>query len=244
LKDAPWAFAPQRLRNELLRAHEAAKALRKTPASPEKIPDLTSKNVAEALKLFAEGMIKWSEKEWAQSAPQRAVQDSLLQKLQDGTLEACGVQFAPRQLRELEIIPDHFFRNAKVNWTEDKVTNFGVTYGVVRVQRRSPTASHTSTHKTLNVTADTSRSGLVKPSGQETGEANATPVDAQARALTPLKDHESAETRKKMGRPTVEMPLREVIRKLVATGQLRDKSRKEQFAIIRAAARAERPDCF
>jgi hypothetical protein len=51
-------------------------------------------------------------------------------------------------------------------------------------------------------------------------------------------------TRKKMGRPPVEKPLREVIRKLVAAGQLQGKSRKEQFAIIRAAARAARPDLF
>jgi hypothetical protein len=40
------------------------------------------------------------------------------------------------------------------------------------------------------------------------------------------------------------MPLREVIRKLVAAGQLQGKSRKEQFVIIGAAARAAHANLF
>jgi hypothetical protein len=51
-------------------------------------------------------------------------------------------------------------------------------------------------------------------------------------------------TRKKMGRPSVEKPLREVIRKLVEAGKLRRNSRKVQIAIIQEAARAEHPDLF
>jgi hypothetical protein len=63
------------------------------------------------------------------------MQEFLLQKLQEGKLQACGVQFAPKQLRELDIIPAHFFRRAKIDWAEDKITNFGATYGVVQVRR-------------------------------------------------------------------------------------------------------------
>jgi hypothetical protein len=51
-------------------------------------------------------------------------------------------------------------------------------------------------------------------------------------------------TRKKMGRPSVEKPLREVIQKLVAAGQLKGSSRKVQIAIIQAAARAAHPSSF
>jgi hypothetical protein len=231
LKDAPWEFAPQRLRNELLRAHEVAKALRKTPASPEKIPDLTPENVAEALKLFAEGMIKWSETEWARSAPQRAIQDSLLQKLQGGTLEACGVQFAPKQLRELEIIPDHFFRKAKVNWAEGKVTNFGVTYGVVLVRRRSSATSHASTQKALNVTSDASRSALAKPADREVGNVNATSGDTQTRALAPPTDRESTEgQRRKPGPVSGEAAVIAAYEKLLQKEGLREGiTRKEIY---------------
>jgi hypothetical protein len=62
--------------------------------------------------------------------------------------------------------------------------------------------------------------------------------------VSPIQASVPPATQKKMGRPPVEKPLREVIRKLVAAGQLQGKSRKEQFAIIRAAARAARPDLF
>jgi hypothetical protein len=107
LKNARWAFASKRLRDEWARARKAAARTRKISTSPESVQK--PENVAEAVKLFAEGMSKWAEQEWVRSAPQRAMQDSLLQKLRDGNLEACGVQFAPKQLREVEIIPDHFF---------------------------------------------------------------------------------------------------------------------------------------
>jgi hypothetical protein len=228
LKNAPWAFAPQRLRDEWVRAREAEKRTRKTSITPESIQK--PENIAEAFKLFAEGMNEWAEQERVRSAPMQAMQDSLLQKLREGNLAACGVQFAPKLLRDLEIIPDHFFRKAKINWADDKVTNFGVTYGVVHVQRRSPAASRTSTQKTLNVTANTSRSALAKPSGKETSEANAIRVDAQARALTPLKDHESAETqRRKPGPRSGEAEVIAAFNRLLQKGPLRDGITKKEI---------------
>ena len=50
--------------------------------------------------------------------------------------------------------------------------------------------------------------------------------------------------RKKMGRPSVVKPLREVIRKLVEAGKLKGTPRKVQIAIIQVAARAAHPDLF
>jgi hypothetical protein len=51
-------------------------------------------------------------------------------------------------------------------------------------------------------------------------------------------------SRKRMGRPSVEKPLRRVIQKLVEAGKLKGNSRKAQIAIIQDAARAEHPDLF
>jgi hypothetical protein len=62
--------------------------------------------------------------------------------------------------------------------------------------------------------------------------------------MTPVPTTVSPATRKKMGRPSVEKPLREVIRKLAEAGQLKGNSRKEQIAIIQVAARAAHPDLF
>jgi hypothetical protein len=62
--------------------------------------------------------------------------------------------------------------------------------------------------------------------------------------VTPVPTTVSPATRKKMGRPSVEKPLREVIRKLAEAGQLKGNSRKEQIAIIQVAARAAHPDLF
>jgi hypothetical protein len=53
-----------------------------------------------------------------------------------------------------------------------------------------------------------------------------------------------SERPKKMGRPPVGEQLRAVIRLLVGSGELKDKSRKAQIEIIRAAARAAHPELF
>jgi hypothetical protein len=99
------------------------------------------------------------------------MQESLMQKLAAGRLEACGVQSAPKQKRNLEVIPDHFFVDAKINWDENKVTNFGVTYSAVRVRRRSSAISQVATEKMLLAPPDVSSSALAKPGDQESSEA-------------------------------------------------------------------------
>jgi hypothetical protein len=62
--------------------------------------------------------------------------------------------------------------------------------------------------------------------------------------VTPTPPTVPPATRKKMGRPPVEKPLREVIRRLAEAGKLKGNSRKAQIAIIQVAARAAHPDLF
>jgi hypothetical protein len=61
---------------------------------------------------------------------------------------------------------------------------------------------------------------------------------------TPMPASVPPATRKQMGRPSVEKPLREVIQKLVKAGELTGNPRKVQIAIIQVAARAAHPDLF
>jgi hypothetical protein len=128
------------------------------------------------------------------------MREHLLKKLREGKLEACGVQSAPNQMRELEIIPRHFFIDAKINWNRNKVTNFRATYEIVQVRRRSSVTSQVTTEKALNVTVHASGSPLVKRAGQGTGNVNAVLADAPTRSLAPPRDQESAEApRRKPG---------------------------------------------
>jgi hypothetical protein len=131
--------------------------------SLEAMRKLTSQNPAEAFKLVAEGVENIVESLRIWSAPELAMREHLLQKLREGKLEACGVQSTPKQRRDLEVLPEHFFVDAKINWDGNKVTNFGVTYSAVRVRQRSSVTSQASTEKALNAPADVSSSALAKP---------------------------------------------------------------------------------
>ena len=62
--------------------------------------------------------------------------------------------------------------------------------------------------------------------------------------ITPSPRLAVSEQPKKMGRPPVGEQLRAVVRALVESGQLKDKLRKEQIEIVRAAARAAHPSLF
>jgi hypothetical protein len=132
LENAPWAFAPPRLRNERFRAAERADEAAKSSKWGSKP---TSGKAAETFESFAKGLGEIVEDLRIRSAPELAMRQHLLKKLREGKLEACGVQFAPKQKSQLESIPEHFFVDAKINWNGNKVTNFGVTYTAVRVQR-------------------------------------------------------------------------------------------------------------
>jgi hypothetical protein len=89
--------------------------------NPAEVP----KAMLETFNDIIEGLENWS-------APELAMESSLLEKLQEGKLEAFGVQSAPKQSRQLELIPSHFFMDANIKWDGNKVTNFGVTYSAVR----------------------------------------------------------------------------------------------------------------
>jgi hypothetical protein len=62
--------------------------------------------------------------------------------------------------------------------------------------------------------------------------------------VTPMPAPVPTTPRKKMGRPPVGEQVRAVIRTLVRSGELENKSRKAQIEIIRAAARAAYPKLF
>jgi len=164
LKGASWAFASQRQRNEWYRAKAAPSKTKTGNLSSTEIElkkKQAAENPAEALKLFSEAVNDWMQDLTVRSAPTLAMRDSLLQKLREGKLEACGVQSAPKQKRQLEIIPEHFFVDAKINWDANKVTNFGVTYSAVRVRRRS--IASISGLKAGNALADAPASSLTIP---------------------------------------------------------------------------------
>ena len=141
LKCAPWVFASQRLRSEWFRAQEALSSFkpRLNSDSTELLKKQASENppeaFQEAIKMVAEAVSGMLTDARVKSEPLWAMQKSLVQKLEDGKLEACGVQSAPKQKRHLEVLPKHFFVDAKINWDGNKVTNFGVTYSSVRVRR-------------------------------------------------------------------------------------------------------------
>jgi hypothetical protein len=134
LKDAPWAFASKRLRSTRYAAQETSGKSKKSQLSSTELEAIQT-NPAEASKLMLETFNEIFEGLKKSSAPELAMAASLLQKLQEGKLEAFGVQLAPKQSREFESIPSHFFLDAKINWNGNKLTNFGVTYTAVRIRR-------------------------------------------------------------------------------------------------------------
>jgi hypothetical protein len=126
------AFAERSVRGSRSRKSQKSQLAeleaRKKRASenPAEVPKAMFETFNEIIK----GLKNWS-------APELAMAASLLEKLQEGKLEAFGVQSAPKQSHEFETIPSHFFLDAKINWEENKLTNFGVTYKAIRVRRPS-----------------------------------------------------------------------------------------------------------
>jgi hypothetical protein len=137
LRDAPWAFASPRQRREWRHAHEPSHQTEKSgsySALVQSLPD----DPAEAIKVLSQPLNDILEDIRIKSAPEWAAQESLVRKLIEGkSHEVRGVQSAPKQKRQLEVLPEHFWVDARISWGENKVTNFGVTYGAVMVRRRS-----------------------------------------------------------------------------------------------------------
>lgn len=204
LKDAPWAFASQRLRDEWQRARDAPSLLRANRLNsvpPAAIKTLAEGNPSEVIKMVTESFGNAIEDIKLRSVPEWAMQQSLLEKLQEGKLEACGVQSSPEQRRELEVLPPHFFIDAKINWNGNKVTNFGATYGVVQVRRRSSATSRASIQDTLGVTNDASTSAPATTPDRGTGCIDGPSGDPQTRFLAPSADHTSTEGQRRRPGP-------------------------------------------
>ena len=220
LKDAPWTFASKRLQSARYAAQEASRRSSKSQLTElEARGKRASENPAEMSKFvtyLVNGMVEaW--KDW--SAPELAMAESLLQKLQEGKLEAFGVQSAPKQKRQLELIPSHFFMDLKINWNANKITNFGVTYSAVRVRRRSSAAP---TGKASSASGDISSSTPAKTADLKASEATRTsPADAQTRALA--REQESSEgQRQKPGPPSGAEAVIAAYEELRRTGALKD----------------------
>jgi hypothetical protein len=125
-------------------------------------------------------------------------------------------------------IPAHLFPRdredtADIDWSESSLRSCG--HSFVRIRVATPQIA------TLR------KKRIIVPRIKQTKSPLTLPVPPMPASVPPA-------PRKKMGRPSVEKPLREVIRKLVEAGKLKRTSRKEQIAIIQEAARAEYPDLF
>jgi hypothetical protein len=170
LKDAPWAFASPRQRREWRRAEESSNQTERSKSYSALALPLSGDH-AEAIKTVTQPLTDLLENIRTRSAPEWASQKALIRKLQEGKLEACGVQSAPRLKRHLEVLPEHFFVDAKINWGGNKVTNFGVTYSAVRVRRRSSAMPLTLVEKRVTApAAETPRISVTTSTEQDPNE--------------------------------------------------------------------------
>jgi hypothetical protein len=206
LKEAPWAFASQRLRIAWQRAQDApssSKTRKLDPASTDAIRKLTAENPAEAFKQVAEGFHAMIEDLRVRSVREEAMQASLLEKLRGRKLEAWGVETAPERKRELEMLAPHFFMDAKISWNKNSVTNLGATYSAVQVRRRPSTTSQVTTAKAVSVLADISSGVLPQPADQGAGETTSASADFQSSALIrPAEQARGEGPRQKPGPPS------------------------------------------
>jgi len=152
----------------------------------------------------------------------------VLDDLISGKLVAWGVREGAPLDEGPTLIPPHLFPRggndtAAVDWGTSALRSSGFSFLRVRV-----TKPQTSTPRKKGT------------SGPKSKQAKLPPVPPVTPAPTPV----VSESSKKKGRPRVEEHLRAVIRSLVETGQLKDKSRKVQIEIIRAAARTAHPTLF
>ena len=110
LKDAPWTFASKRLRSARYAVREASrKSQKRRLAEFEARKKRLSENPAEMSTIMLESFNEIRGELKNLSALEAAMEASLLEKLHEGKLEAFGVQTAPKQSREFDTIPSHFF---------------------------------------------------------------------------------------------------------------------------------------
>jgi hypothetical protein len=155
------------------------------------------------------------------------MQSQALDDVISGKLVAWGFRGGAPPEEGPMLIPGHLFPRdredtADIDWFASSLRSSGHSFVRIRVAKPEITALRKKRATVPKVKQ--TESSLAPP---------VTPMPAIPRA-----------TRKKMGRPPVEKPLREVIRMLAEAGELKGISRKEQIAIIQLAARAAHPDLF
>jgi hypothetical protein len=224
LKDAPWAFAPQRLRTAWQQAQDApssSKASKLSSPSPEMLKKRISEDPAEAVKIVAASVGNILDGLRSRSAPDLAMRELILENLRNGKLEAWGVETAPERKRELEMLPPHFFMDAKISWSKNSVTNLGATYSVVQVRRRASPTSRVTTDKAPTVPSDIATSILSQPADQDVGELTA--ADFRGRGLTLAVEQEREEgPRQKPGPPSGAAAVIAAYEELRRTGAIKE----------------------
>jgi hypothetical protein len=155
-------------------------------------------------------------------------QFQVLDDLISGKLVAWGFRGGAPPEEGPMLIPTHLFPRdredtADIDWSASSLQSSGHSFVRIRVAKPDIIALR--------------KKGATVPKIQQTETPLALPVPPMPASVPPA-------TRKKMGRPSVEKPLREVIQKLVKAGELTGNPRKVQIAIIQVAARAAHPDLF
>ena len=152
----------------------------------------------------------------------------LLDDLVAGKLVALGFREGASLEEGPVLIPAHLCPKggedtAVVNWDSSTLRSSGFSFTRIRVTK--PQAGTRQRKRTPAAESQQTR-------------------PPHASSIAPSPRPAVSEQRKKMGRPSVEKPLREVIRKLIEAGKFKGAPRKVQIAIIQVAARAAHPDLF
>jgi hypothetical protein len=156
------------------------------------------------------------------------MQSQALDDIISGKLVAWGFRDDSPPEEGPMLIPAHLFPRdredtADIDWSASSLRSSGHSFVRIRVAKPQIAAPRKTRARI--------------PKIEQTESPPTPPVPPMPASVSPT-------TKKKMGRPPVEKPLREVIRKLVEAGKLKRTSRKQQIAIIQEAARAEYPDLF
>jgi hypothetical protein len=129
LKEAPWHFAPQRLKRELDR-------VRSLPSQP--IPVQKTEDGLEAFLMMVRGFQALSEDSRKRNKPFWEMQEVLRQRLYAGKLDAFGIKTKPEPGKGPQKIEPFIFKdNPKINWGKNTVENFGQKFEGIEVSRRT-----------------------------------------------------------------------------------------------------------
>jgi hypothetical protein len=156
------------------------------------------------------------------------MQSQALDDIISGKLVAWGFRDGAPPEEGPMLVPGHLFPRdredtADIDWSASSLRSSGHSFGRIRVA------------KPQRLAVRKKRATVPKIKRTES------PL---ARSVTPLLGSVPPATRRQIGRPSVERPLREIIRMLAEAGKLKGNSRKEQIAIIQDAARAAHPNLF